>query len=289
MILRRLSRAAGLAAIFVAMFAVAVLLAPVALVPMMFEEPRFLEGYGEYLAGIASFDWMARGDVWIAVGLMAAWAAMQVVFLSPIVGPPRLEPHGRSILPSIVVAAVLGSLGCALLWVAVVEGIFALLSDDTAAFNSSYGIVVGSGYLTALGVWIGGGFMWYLLLSRAGSVRNPAGLDRCVRWLLAGTCVELLLGVACYISVRRKTDCYCAMGSVWNLVFGTAMLVWMCGPWAVLLVTRQERLAWARGACAQCGYPRRTDADLCPECGARHEPESGAEAGARHVPPNARH
>jgi hypothetical protein len=174
----------------------------------------------------------------------------------------------------VVVAALLGSLGCALLWVAVIEGIYAFVSDGTDAFNNRYGMVVGSGYLTALGVWIAGGFMWYLLLSRAGSLRNPAGLDRLVRWLFAGTCVEMLLGVVCYLTVRKKTDCYCAMASFWNLVFGTAMLVWMCGPWAVLLVTRQERLSWARGACAQCGYPRRTDADLCPECGARHVPSS---------------
>jgi hypothetical protein len=274
MILRRVSRAAGLAMIFVGMFAVAVLLAPIALAPMMFEERGFLGVYGRFLAGLVSADSMTRADVWIMLAVMAAWAGTQVAFLSPLVGPPRVESQGRSIVPSVVVAALLGSLGCALLWVAVIEGIYAFVSDGTDAFNTRYGIVVGSGYLTALGVWIAGGFMWYLLLSRAGSLRNPAGLDRLVRWLFAGTCVEMLLGVVCYLTVRKKTDCYCAMASFWNLVFGTAMLVWMCGPWAVLLVTRQERLSWARGACAQCGYPRRTDADLCPECGARHVPSS---------------
>jgi hypothetical protein len=62
------------------------------------------------------------------------------------------------------------------------------------------------------------------------------------------------------------------MMSFWNLVFGLATLLWMCGPWAVLLLTRGERLQWARGACARCGYPRRTDAEVCTECGARHAP-----------------
>jgi hypothetical protein len=58
------------------------------------------------------------------------------------------------------------------------------------------------------------------------------------------------------------------MASFWSIVLGAVTLFWMCGPWAVLLVTRGERLQWARGACRECGYPRRTDATVCPECGA---------------------
>ena len=121
-------------------------------------------------------------------------------------------------------------------------------------------------------VWLGGGFAWYLLLGRAGSARDPARLDRFLRWILAGTCVEMTLGTTAYLVARRKTECYCALASFWSIVLGTMTLLWMCGPWIVLLLTRTERLAWARGACRQCGYPRRTDTEVCTECGARHAP-----------------
>ena len=273
MILRGLPRPMGLLYVFVAAFLLAVMCGgPLALLPVLFEEPKAVEGYFRYLEYLVTMAWvgdLANGGAWITIAIAVLWAATQTAFLSPIIGKPRLESQGRSLIPSVVSAALLGSVGCALLWASVVEGVVAAFSTGEEWVGDTAGWIVGAGYLTALVVWIGGGFVWFLLLSRVGSMRNPAGLDRFVRWLFAGTCVELVLGVAFYLSVRRKTDCYCAMASFWNLVFGLSTLLWMCGPWAVLLVTRGERLQWARGACTQCGYPRRTGATVCPECGAR--------------------
>lgn len=273
--LRGLPRWMGLIGIAVVAFVVGVVIAPVALVPVWFEESRLLREYLRYLEALVTLEWwndLDDGGTWVFLGVVATWAGLQALFLSPIVGPPRLEAQGRSLVPSVVAAAFVGSLGCAFAWVAVVEGLAAFLSADQAGFDTVYGLIVGPMYLTALVAWIGCGFAWYVLLKRAGSTRDPAGLDRFVRRVFAGTCVELLLGVVCYLQVRRKTNCYCAMGSFWSLVFGAATLLWMCGPWAVLLVTRRERMQWARSACRQCGYPRRTEADVCPECGARHLP-----------------
>lgn len=279
MILRGLSRPMGLLVVFAAAFAVAVVFGPLALLPVLFEEPKAVEGYFRYLKYLVMLAWaddLVRGEAWIMVAIAAIWAGLQAAFLSPIVGKPRLESQGRSLNLSLLSAAFIGSLGCAFLWVGAIEAMYAVFSADSDAFGERYGQVVGAGYLTAIFVWIGGGFVWFLLLSRAGSMRNPAGLDRFIRWLFAGTCVELVLGVAFYLSVRRKTDCYCAMASFWNLVFGLSTLLWMCGPWAVLLVTRGERLQWARGACTQCGYPRRTGATVCPECGAQATVPAGS-------------
>jgi len=271
-ILRGLSRPMALCAVFAAAFAVAVVFGPLALLPVLPEEPKAAEGYLRYLGYLATLGWVEDIDAaefWVIVGIGAIWAGLQVLFLSPIVGRPRLGSQGRSLVPSAVAAAVLGAFMCSLLWASAVEGVCAALASNEERFSQDFGGIIVAGYVTANAVWIGGGFAWYLLLSRAGSMRNPAGLDRFVRWICAGTCVELVLGVVFYLQVRRKTDCYCAMLSFWNLVFGLATLLWMCGPWAVLLLTRGERLQWARGACAQCGYPRRTDATACPECGAR--------------------
>jgi hypothetical protein len=266
--------------IFAVACAVGLFIAPLTLVPVMFEEASYLRDYRNYFEALVGVDWIDHLDqveLWIFIGTIALWAGLQVVFLSPIVGRPAVGSYGRSLLPSVIAAAFIGSLGCAMLWVALIEGLLAVVSVDSDQFGDWYGSIVGMCYLTGLAVWIGGGFLWYVLLSRAGSPRNPAGLDRLVRRVFAGTCIELLIGVLLYLQVRRRTECYCAMASFWSIVLGAATLFWMCGPWVVLLLTRKERLAWARGACAQCGYPRRTDSDVCPECGARHVP-----AGARH-------
>jgi hypothetical protein len=279
-IFRQRSRTAALLLIFAVACAVGLFIAPLTLVPVMFEEASYLRDYRYYFEALVGVDWIDHLDqveLWIFIGTIALWAGLQVVFLSPIVGRPAVGSYGRSLLPSVIAAAFIGSLGCAMLWVALIEGLLAVVSVDSDQFGDWYGSIVGMCYLTGLAVWIGGGFLWYVLLSRAGSPRNPAGLDRLVRRVFAGTCIELLIGVLLYLQVRRRTECYCAMASFWSIVLGAATLFWMCGPWVVLLLTRKERLAWARGACAQCGYPRRTDSDVCTECGARHVP-----AGARH-------
>lgn len=272
MILARLPRRFGLPVVFVIGFVSAVLFAPIVLIPTLIEEPgEILRMLGEYYGGLVTLAWVGdigRGDFLTVVSVMAAWAALQVVFLSPIVGRPKLESQGRSLVPSVIAAALIGGLGCAFCWVGAVEGTLALVTETKADFGALYGMIVGAGYLTGLCIWIGGGFVWYRLLARTGSMRDPGRLDRFVRWLFAGTCVELALGVLFFLQVRRRTECYCAMASFWSLCLGIATLLWMCGPWAVLLATRRVRKEWARGACTQCGYPRRTDATVCPECGA---------------------
>lgn len=270
MILRDMPRPLALAVVGFASFVVALVVLPAVMLPEMIEENRWSQyprGYGDYLVGMATLD-VRFADGMIVVCAALVWAGLAVVFLAPIVGPPKLEAQGRSLVPSLIAAALLGSLACALTWVSMIEGVCAFLCTDLNEFHNAYGKVVGLGYITAALIWIAGGFVWYRLLARAGGTRDPAGLDRLVRRVFAGTCVELLLGTVFYLQVRRKTDCYCAMASFWNLVFGVATLLWMCGPWAVLLVTRKERSQWGRGACRQCGYPRRTDATVCPECGA---------------------
>lgn len=271
MILRGLSRPMALALVGFASFVFALIVLPAAMLPAMIEENRwsqYVGGYGEYLVAIATLGVRFEDGI-IVFSAAFLWAGLAVLFLAPIVGPPKLDAQGRSLVPSLVAAAFLGSFACALTWVTVIEGVCAFVCADLNEFHNTYGKVMGLAYISAALVWIAGGFVWYRLLARAGATRDPAGLDRLVRRVFAGTCVEVLLGTVFYLQVRRRTDCYCAMASFWNLVFGVATLLWMCGPWAVLLVTRKERSQWGRGACRQCGYPRRTDATVCPECGAR--------------------
>ncbi len=279
MILRGRSRLQALAIAFAALFGT--MLALVFLVgPLFFfgllvvvgESPadglaRELAGY---YRGLAEFRWMAEladGDGLVPLAILAGWTGLQVLFLSPIVGRPSLHEEGRSLVPSAVAASLVATTGCAIAWVAVVEGALALASPDRSAFSDGYWKVVQGGWIPALGIWIVGGFVWYRVLVGAGRRRDPSGLDRHIRLLFAGTAVEAALGTLAFLAVRRRHECFCASATFLSLVYSAMVLFWMCGPWAVLLATRGARSQWARGACRECGYPRRTDGAVCTECG----------------------
>ena len=79
--------------------------------------------------------------------------------------------------------------------------------------------------------------------------------------------MEAALGTIALLIVRRRTDCFCATGSFLSLGYCLMVLVWFCGPWAVLFFTREERSRWSRRACPGCGYVRRSEATRCSECG----------------------
>lgn len=281
MILRRLSRPGALLVAFVAMlgslFALALTIGPIVAILLGLLSGGMtdpLDALGEMYATLFRFEWLWRafgsdGEILVLLAIPAFWSGIQVLFLSPIVGPPATQEQGRSLVPSVVAVSLLGSAGCAMLWVGGIEAILALVTVSESDFGALYGLVMGAAYLMALGVWIGGGFLWYSLIRRSGARRDPAGLDRLVRWLFAGTAVEAGLGALFFVAVRRRTGCFCVMASFLSLLYAALVLFWLCGPWVVLLATRAERAKWARSACRECGYPRRSDAEICTECGHR--------------------
>ena len=91
-----------------------------------------------------------------------------------------------------------------------------------------------------------------------------------MRWIFAGTAAEAAIAVPTLVLGLRRDSCYCSWFSWWVLVAGTTALILLCGPAIILLRTREARLGWMRGACVQCGYPRRGTSGVCPECGTAH-------------------
>lgn len=292
MILRGLSRPAALLAAFVALLGVLSVLALVfgpivltilALLSGEMRDP--FEALGEMYASLFRFEWLLRafrndGEILVILAILAFWSGLQVLFVSPIVGRPSTQEQGRSLVPSVVAVSLIGSFGCALLWAGGIEAVLAIVTTAEADFSALYGLTMGFAYLAALGIWIGGGFVWFWLIRRSGARRDPAGLDRMVRWLFAGTAVEIGLGTLFFLAVRRRTGCFCVMASFFSLLYSALVLFWLCGPWIVLLATRAERSKWARSACRECGYPRRSDGEVCTECGHRFEGAAPAANGA---------
>lgn len=284
MFLKNISRPVALGLVFVASFIMAMLLFPIffllALTP--FESwptnaDAILSLTGEYwrfLVSLAYWHFDVDGKIWF-VAIAAVWAALTVAFLAPITGRVQLLRHGRSLRSSVAVAVLMGSVICGLIMGALIEGVLVLITstvDEVGGWHSpstsgwhSPSTIIGS--IAVIGAWIVGGAVWAYFLRRSASSRDPAGLDLLLRRILAGTAVELVLGLPIALLIRRRSECYCSTATFFNFAFGTAALLWICGPWSVLFLTRKARANWSRTACASCGYPRRSGGSECSECG----------------------
>ncbi len=270
MILARLPRPLALVVVFCGSMLLAVLLAPLALAPLLLVDSAasFVDFLSRYYTDLIPS--IVSLNQWILIVFAGAviWSAIAVLFLAPITGKVRTASETRSLLTSVIAAIVVGALLCGILAASAVELVFALLAADAKAFESSFpgGYPVMTSFMLA--GWVGGGFVVAMLLRGVSGSRNPNHLERILRVIFAGTVVELVLGIPIYLLVRRKSNCECALASFYSLCLGVAALLWLCGPWAILFLTRHARKGWLRGACPECGYPRRTDATVCSECGA---------------------
>lgn len=128
--------------------------------------------------------------------------------------------------------------------------------------------------------WIVTGGIWAWALARAGRSGHPDAIAQFVRRLFRGTVVELAIAAPTYALAIRRNDCWCGWGSWFAIVGGVAILTVLCGPALILLWTREARLQWVRRCCQECGYPLRTGAAVCPECGRPSEPEAPASLNA---------
>lgn len=272
--LARWPRWQAVALVFAVQLLLIALFGPVVLLPAVIEEPlsgKIVGDYLSYLSWIVSFGWLEQWDdseTWIVIGMMVTWAGLAALFVAPVVGRIETTTGGRSLWPSIVAAACIGAFIASLLFAAVAEGLIALVTLDRSGFEDAQEIAAPWIWGGALAMWLCSGLVWMYLLRRVGRTRDPIVLDRLVRLVFIGTSVELALGLPIFLFVRKRYSCYCALATFINLVMGVAALFWLCGPWAVMLWTREARRNWSRGACGSCGYPQRSGSTVCSECGA---------------------
>ena len=193
------------------------------------------------------------------------------------------EPGRRSLRASVAGASILGG-ACALgilitLWDALALALRASGAIDSDSIGRGATLMHGDG-IVLFPAWLVAGLVWAWLLARAGAARNPDRIDRAVRWIFRGTCLELAIAAPTYVFAMRRDSCWCSWGSWFAITAGTTALVLLCGPALLLMATREARLRWVRAACAECGYPRRGGEARCPECGTVHRAPAGAPAAA---------
>lgn len=269
MILRRLPRWAGLVLLFVASFVVFVLAWWLAVIPLVIAEEGIpASGWSEF---VEYLHWLATPSEWEEAGgwlfLFAAMhAAAQVAFVAPLVGAPRLSGEGIPLRISVFGASMIGGL--------IAVGMLLVPSQLLLIAFSDSATIDGLGQLGELLLlpsvflaWIISGAVWMIVLRKVGRSRDPNGIAGLLRMLLVGTSIELALSIPVYLLARRRESCYCGLPTFYSIIAGTAALVWMCGPWAVLWLTRGYRRGWRRHQCVRCGYPRHTESIRCSECG----------------------
>lgn len=198
----------------------------------------------------------------------AVHAGAVVALLAPVVPRPRRAFEGRSLRWSVFGACAIGGLATLFGFFAIAEGALAVvdLSRDPAKGVDELGEVL-CRPVPLFGGWLLSGAAWAWMLGRIGLERHPTTVDRLFRLAFVATSIEAVLAVPLYLMLRRRSGCECALASFMGLIGGVAALAGLCGPWAFLFLTRRVRRNWMRDACPRCGYPRRTDARVCSECG----------------------
>lgn len=221
---------------------------------------RLLLEWMQWAGSVVAYPFGGDPEHWLALAVTAAVAVAPALLAAPVLGPWKPSEEGRPLRTAVAGAAIVGG-GIALGIVACIGDLVSLaMSHDGAA-------AVFVSPVVALPAWILLGTAWAVLLARAGRARHPDRVDRFVRWLFAGTCVEIAIAAPTFAFGMRKDDCYCGWASWWAITAGVTTLVLLCGPMLVLLATRRARMQWMRSVCPECGYPRRGGGAVCAECG----------------------
>lgn len=217
--------------------------------------------------------------IWIPVGLIVL---VQFAMLLPAAHPMRRSGRPRSLWFS----GIVGGLLAALLFVGVLvaltdlprvavvfgftvtDGIRPARGVGSSRVEAIWRYVPYFGLLVLLGSWA----FWTIVLLRSLQETPGGWLARMIRWLIAGSLIELAITLPLYVIVRRRYDCWCSLPSYWAVASGIMALLSLTGPGVVLLWRRRRGLptdAWV-DRCMICGYRRADDAGArCPECGTR--------------------
>jgi len=100
--------------------------------------------------------------------------------------------------------------------------------------------VVVSAIVTLLAFWV----IWTIVFRHFADSDDPDSLlKRVVRWLLAGSILELLVAVPSHVIVRRRDDCCAPVGTFWGIATGIAIMLLCFGPGVYFLFAeRFQRL-----------------------------------------------
>ena len=199
------------------------------------------------------------GSSWVVIVGALVLSLTQSAFLVPTFSPIASTGEPRSLAWSVRSAACVVAV-FSVLWV------LALLTLADLYFMvdplGGYGVAI-----VLLASLAASWFYWSRVFAAAAKASDEP--ERAIlRKLLGATGLIVVATIPIDVMARRKTDCYCAMGSFWALAWGIASGVWLLGPWALGGMTRRMRRHLSGSFCMRCGHARGSMAIMaCPECG----------------------
>ena len=204
---------------------------------------------------------------WVGIGVMLTCQA--ALFFVPVQMPERRWKSRRHLLvPTITTAFLIANLcfagalalGCAIFGDAV-SAPFEWMTETTTTLGGKIPGI--SQLLSGLGnnakgvlfcvhffgiivlLWIIWGVVFYRFAKRSGT----DGLTQhCVRWLIRGSILELLIAVPSHVIVRQRSDCCAPAGSFWGIATGLAVMLLAFGPGTFFLFAERIKRRQPRAA-----------------------------------------
>lgn len=206
-------------------------------------------------------DMASWSPIWIGAAFIAI---TQGAFLLPTFSPIARSGRPRSLRWTVLAASGIA----AMLSAAWLFALFGTISHFAAidARPLSDGTVLAIFAAQLVVPWI----VWHRWISRR-AMRHDVPEAWIIRRVLAGTGLLIAGTIPLDVIVRRKTNCYCAEGSLFALTWGIGGAFWCFGPAIFLGRTRRMRRSLRGAFCRGCGHARSPAGEpICPECGLEH-------------------
>lgn len=235
----------------------------------------------EWLYGPPTMDalvgLLSSPGYWISmVVLTGVITFAQGMMLVPVRKPGLTGRGGRSVRLTLLIAGVGWALLSLSLILTLLSGVAALGTWDwverqfgpVLPMEIPDGVIWAMLITTAFVCWLVPTLLLFIFTRRG---EREDVMTRIANYLLLGTAAEALLVIPIDAMLRRKTECYCAEGSFYGLMFLGAVGTLAAGPAIVLPLFARRRRGWYRTHCGSCGYDMSgsMDASQCPECGKR--------------------
>jgi len=174
-----------------------------------------------------------------ALVYLALFLGTQWLFLCPRGGwRIRLSTEGPPPFKSALAAGFIGmllSIGLLATLMEIPNWWLALTTESGINSPQHFGVI----WIVILLMW---GF-WGIVFHRYWrSLDRYTALRRVIRWLIAGTILEMVIAVPTHaiILYNRGSDCYCERGTYTGVAFGCTAAFWLFGPGVFLLFLREK-------------------------------------------------
>ncbi|MDE3098070.1 MAG: hypothetical protein KGJ88_01220 [Verrucomicrobiota bacterium] len=181
--------------------------------------------------------------LWVAV-LVAGQALLLLLPLE--IAERRFIPRRTLKIPCLVTGFLLANLLFAGLIDVLCAGfkeqglnVFSYLIPFNPSLENPKGLeIIVAAIVTLLAFWI----VWTIVFRHFADSDDPDSLlKRSVRWLLAGSILELLVAVPSHVIVRRRGDCCAPAGTFWGIATGISIMLLCFGPGVFFLFAERFR------------------------------------------------